>query len=973
MKKIHPLIITAILFISFFSSGLFAQQSKDWSIVASYSIPGKASGLAWDGTYIYFGIYGADGDKVFRFDPSNSNTTLLFSNPAIDDSYGMTYDGQDLWIIDQPASSLNPALATKLDFSGNILSTITLPDHYMSGIAHDAGDFWVGTYYPDPGVIYQVNNAGSVQNQFGPPAAQTWDLCLQDNDLWVADYYAHMLFRVDQSGSILESHPCENTKPSGIVFDGSYLWYCDGELSSASTLYKVDLGGVGTPAINLPLNRWDYGIVTIGSSESWAMQVQNTGTADLTITGLIIQNAVPIFTTFTTPKVVAPGNSTYIVLEYAPTEPGPLNTTVTVESDDPINPQVDAYLTGNAVNPGPSIIVTQTIHDYGLIRMNAYKRWFLEIHNIGDEVLSIASISSSSDRFIVDDAFAFPIEITTLDSALIGIWFNPDEGAYFSGTLEVVCNDPSQTTITIDLEGEGNDQTWPMGEVLWYYNINTSWDNTPKAISAIPDITGDGVDDVIACSEDNYIRCFNGNGSGEADIMWEQFVYSGDVAYQNGLDIMPDINNDGYDDLVVGTGGGDRSVIALSGKTGMVIWKYETNEYGDGGTVYQVDCIYDYNDDGVLDVLAATGNDGQGSSTGPKRIFCLDGMNGDKIWECHTNGPNFSVIGIRDFNGDGVPDVLGGASTLNETQGKVYGIDGAGGSIEWTYDTDGSSVWALGQTFDINGKGVEDIVAGDFGGNYYFLDAENGDYLNSGSLGPSIILQFSKLDDVNNDGHPDFVPGYSGSNARTFSGLDGSTIWVYPVADLAFHVARIGDVTGDGINDVLIGTLFNNNYCYFRDGVDGSELWSINYGEPVDGINSIPDINNDGSMEMVAGGRQGKLTCYSGGLNAMTGTIENGNIDDPGLVSSIYPNPCADVTHLRYLILDSGSLGSVRDRHLISDLFDISGRKIQRICEEEKLPGEYEVEVDVSELPAGVYFVKMQAGNDIAVRKLIVR
>ncbi len=35
----------------------------------------------------------------------------------------------------------------------------------------------------------------------------------------------------------------------------------------------------------------------------------------------------------------------------------------------------------------------------------------------------------------------------------------------------------------------------------------------------------------------------------------------------------------------------------------------------------------------------------------------------------------------------------------------------------------------------------------------------------------------------------------------------------------------------------------------------------------MDGIGAIPDITGDGSMEMVAGGRDGKLYCYSGGLN----------------------------------------------------------------------------------------------------------
>ena len=80
------------------------------------------------------------------------------------------------------------------------------------------------------------------------------------------------------------------------------------------------------------------------------------------------------------------------------------------------------------------------------------------------------------------------------------------------------------------------------------------------------------------------------------------------------------------------------------------------------------------------------------------------------------------------------------------------------------------------------------------------------------------------------------------------------------------RVARIADVSGDGINDVVVGTLSSNNRTYFLDGADGSVMQSANYGTPVDAIAAIPDIVGDGSWEMVVGGRNGLVTCLSGGL-----------------------------------------------------------------------------------------------------------
>ena len=79
---------------------------------------------------------------------------------------------------------------------------------------------------------------------------------------------------------------------------------------------------------------------------------------------------------------------------------------------------------------------------------------------------------------------------------------------------------------------------------------------------------------------------------------------------------------------------------------------------------------------------------------------------------------------------------------------------------------------------------------------------------------------------------------------------------------------------------------------------------------------------------------------------------------------NIFPNPCAGEVRLQYLIRDIC--------YLISDLYMISGSKIRELISKKAYPGEYEMEIDVSDLPAGVYFIRLQAGNEVVVRKLVV-
>jgi len=949
------------------ASGQENEQPTTWSIVASYSIPGKASGLAWDGTYIYFGIYGSNGDQIYKFDPANGSSVLQCTG-TFGDSFGLTYKAPNLVNTDHVTSSSIPATAIEFNMSGTTVSTLNLPDHYMSGIAYDDGNYWVCTYYPDPGTVYKINASGVVLSQFTPPNNQPWDICLQGSDLWIADYNAHNLYKVSSSGTLLETNACENIKPSGVVYDGTYLWYCDGELSSNSTLYKVDLLGTGTPAINIPVTAHNYGIVTIGSNATWDCLVQNTGTANLSITNIGIPTGEPITTSFTTPYTITPGNNVNVPLTYSPTTADPLNTMVTISSNDPINPTVDVTLTGQGVNDGQHIFLQFSSHDWGERRAGAYSRWYLPVTNDGDSTLTITALNMSDPNFIIDESVVLPMTVSSVETVQIGIWFHPEEGIDYNGILTIVSDAVGQSTLDVTLEGTGVETHYPIGTLLWNYTITGNYDNSPKAITPIQDITGDGVDDVVVGSEDYYIRCFNGNASGQGDVLWATENYAGSVYQQNDLTTIEDINEDGYRDVIVGTTGGDRSIVALSGKTGLQIWKHDTHEYGSGGWVYQVDARYDYNNDGVTDVLACTGNDG--NNTGPVRVYCLNGLTGISIWERKnpTSGPVFSVIGVEDFTGDGKPDVVAGASIQQETSGRIFGINGSNGIITWTNYPNGTSVWGLMQLDDITGDGIKDIAAGDFGGMVLLIDAASGLNVQYKNIGPNIILRLQDMGDIDKDGYRDFLVAHSGTQGIMVNGYTCDYIWTKPLADKSWNVANIGDLSWDGYNDAIIGTLFQNNYTYFLDGTDGTELASVPVSTPVDAINAIPDIVGDSTREMVFGGRNGLLSCLSGGYDTSTVSIPTlQDLSQQHLVT-VFPNPVNDQMNIR-VNLDQQAFIKL-------ELYDFSGRYICLIQQGIFSSGEQTFVwsrqiVYGNRLQPGMFYLKATIGNQIQWLKVV--
>jgi hypothetical protein len=85
----------------------------------------------------------------------------------------------------------------------------------------------------------------------------------------------------------------------------------------------------------------------------------------------------------------------------------------------------------------------------------------------------------------------------------------------------------------------------------------------------------------------------------------------------------------------------------------------------------------------------------------------------------------------------------------------------------------------------------------------------------------------------------------------------------------------------------------------------------------------------------------------------------------------VFPNPTSGATRFQYRVPVCSLQFAVCNQVSLS-IYDIHGRKIRTLFEGEQAPGDYIVLFDGSDLPAGVYFVRLQIGVDVEPQKLVI-
>lgn len=92
----------------------------------------------------------------------------------------------------------------------------------------------------------------------------------------------------------------------------------------------------------------------------------------------------------------------------------------------------------------------------------------------------------------------------------------------------------------------------------------------------------------------------------------------------------------------------------------------------------------------------------------------------------------------------------------------------------------------------------------------------------------------------------------------------------------------------------------------------------------------------------------------------------SGNVPERFSLSQNYPNPFNPTTKIRF------EISGIRAAKTFLSVFDITGKKIAALVNEELKPGTYEVNWEASNFPSGVYFYKLSAGDFSETAKMIL-
>ena len=174
------------------------------------------------------------------------------------------------------------------------------------------------------------------------------------------------------------------------------------------------------------------------------------------------------------------------------------------------------------------------------------------------------------------------------------------------------------------------------------------------------------------------------------------------------------------------------------------------------------------------------------------------------------------------------------------------------------------------------------------------------------------------------------------------------------------------DADQDGDNDLVTLHPNNGNKLWLNDGSGNFTSLGIMFGSLRTLSIGCGDLDGDNDYEIVLGQLEGT----GGNSIYFNETMIVGVYEKKGLephtymLHNNYPNPFNPSTTLSYSIPELGMVELI--------VYDVLGKEIAKLVNKEQQAGSYEVQFDASNLGSGIYFYRIQAGDFVEAKKMVL-
>ena len=197
-----------------------------------------------------------------------------------------------------------------------------------------------------------------------------------------------------------------------------------------------------------------------------------------------------------------------------------------------------------------------------------------------------------------------------------------------------------------------------------------------------------------------------------------------------------------------------------------------------------------------------------------------------------------------------------------------------------------------------------------------------------------------------------------GLHGRSFNTTNGGADWSQ-------------QLTGAGTKLTSVFFVDNNTgWACGWDGIivkttNGGEDWEFSYSGTANYLLGLYAVDDENVWTVGGLGTILKLDANPSGI------VEDDNTSQPlnFKVLQNYPNPFNPSTMIRYEIPDQARNDNML---VVLKVYDVLGKEIATLVNEEKPMGSYEVEFSGTGLPSGIYFYQLQSGSFVETKKMVL-